>query len=430
MLTASEKHRDVSVKDLASNEVTCVHQADLARMTGRELKGMVAEAVGCDVSSIKLICSTGTLSDFAVLEQLVRNESPGKREIAFTLVLAPLKPLGDKKERDVYFGSKAGLCLKCRIEMAQQQHSDQVRNFHDPIPDMRDDVVRLIQSSFAEQQGGLIECAVSAAYQDSGSMMYEDKKSGASIDLSSCRLWTRVATLNVSDTLDAEKLLVGAILWRIISGWPGSLASMPGGAVPAGPVLEVLFLATATGMREGGQAQKLIEELQEVGTEMGCAAMAVAAVPVQGYGFWTKNGFQVHVPLQEGKEVPRPVAVAKSKAGPGLAEPLTELGAFLRDHMVLFTDTPLVAKVLDLGCEKQGASHIDQIKVNSSRQLKIDERVQHSETTLVDQDDVNSEIQTKTNAKAQLLRGTELSNRAGIRDAGIDDDRRTTWQSC
>lgn len=210
----------------------------------------------------------------------------------------------------------------------------------------------MISSSFAPGLEALINAAIDAAYKDSecmGDSMYVDQKRGASADLSACRLWTR----NVSSRdrmYDAA--LVGAVLWRLISGWQGSPASSHGGnylrsgtAVPAGSVLEVLFLATSVQARESGQAMKLIAELENVATELGCAAIAVAAVPVQGRGFWTRNGYEVVVPLkhdeESGKEDP-----GVGGDGPFLAEPLTELGAFLLNHMLLFTDTPLMAKVL------------------------------------------------------------------------------------
>merc|ERR1712146_803611 len=77
----------------------------------------------------------------------------------------------------------------------------------------------------------------------------------------------------------------------------------------------------------------------------GCSAIAVAAVPVQGMAFWTKRcGFQVVVPLKDGQD--HPVVAGDTTKAEHLDEPVNELGEFLLQHMLLFTDTPLVAKVL------------------------------------------------------------------------------------
>merc|ERR1711879_366649 len=68
---------------------------------------------------------------------------------------------------------------------------------------------------------------------------------------------------------------------------------------------------------------------------MGCSAVTVAAVPIQGLTFWQRCGYEIVVPLKK-----------EGVMEPGLDEPLTAFGGFLLNHMLLFTDTPLVAKIL------------------------------------------------------------------------------------
>eukprot|EP00746_Dinoflagellata_sp_MGD_P016787 gnl/MRDRNA2_/MRDRNA2_138131_c0_seq1.p1 gnl/MRDRNA2_/MRDRNA2_138131_c0~~gnl/MRDRNA2_/MRDRNA2_138131_c0_seq1.p1 ORF type:complete len:489 (-),score=86.54 gnl/MRDRNA2_/MRDRNA2_138131_c0_seq1:24-1490(-) len=366
MCPTRRSRQDVRVTYMSGEEIVVLRQVDLAATTGRELKGMVAQAAGFPALHIRLICSSGALSDFSVLEKSFGQNSycDGSADLTVTCVLTPLKPLGPKRERDVYFGSKAGMLLKRRLNKADTQ--GQAVNLRNPDPCMRAEVLRLIKSSFASEQERLIEMALAAAYHDSPCMVYESEQSGdtVSVDLSNCCLWTRTVTLQdhprqLQAFSGQEKCLVGAVLWRLLSGWMGSASNTPGGAVPAGPVLEVLFLATSVGLREGGQALKLISELEEIASEMGCAAMAVAAVPVQGHGFWTRNGFEVVVPLKDLDDVPSNVAVAKPADPPGLGEPLTELGVFLLDQMLLFTDTPLVAKVLHPKSKKETVTDAD-----------------------------------------------------------------------
>merc|ERR1712066_845426 len=111
--------------------------------------------------------------------------------------------------------------------------------------------------------------------------------------------------------------------------------------------MEVLFLATSPKMRESGFAGQLEQELESAAKEMGCSAIVVAAVPAQGMSFWTKRcGFEVVVPLK-----------ADRNEEEYFEEPLNELGAFLLRHMLLFTDTPLVAKELSGGSSGKDKNH-------------------------------------------------------------------------
>jgi hypothetical protein len=100
-------------------------------------------------------------------------------------------------------------------------------------------------------------------------------------------------------------------------------------------------------MREQGWAIELEEELESAAEFMGCSAIAVAAVPVQGMSFWTQRcGFKVVVPLKTETKSSEEFQDAMSDAAECLGHPVNELGDFLLRHMLLFTDTPLVAKEL------------------------------------------------------------------------------------
>merc|ERR1712048_970968 len=111
--------------------------------------------------------------------------------------------------------------------------------------------------------------------------------------------------------------VASAVLWRLLD-------SPADDECPKGPVIEVLFLATCEEYRECGQALALVRELEAAAKAMGCSAVAVAAVPVQGVGFWTDAvGCEVLVPLngQHNDIDPPPDSV--------LGEPRNALGAFL-----------------------------------------------------------------------------------------------------
>merc|ERR1712146_618209 len=82
--------------------------------------------------------------------------------------------------------------------------------------------------------------------------------------------------------------VICAVLWRLLPSWQNK-----------GPVLEVLFLATSPQLRERQWALELEQELEASAVLMGCSAICVAAVPVQGMNFWTNRcGFEVVVPLK------------------------------------------------------------------------------------------------------------------------------------
>merc|ERR1712032_1601167 len=171
--------------------------------------------------------------------------------------------------------------------------------------------------------------------------VYEDPGRNVYADLSSCRVWVYSVRADVMKEGAGPAFLrhdirtmnpvICAVLWRLLPNWQDK-----------GPVLEVLFLATSPEMWERGWAAELEEELERVATSMGCSAIAVAAVPAQGMNLWTvRCGFEIVVPLRTGACPDGGV----DEEHP-LGEPVNGLGDFLLRHMLLFTDTPLVAKVL------------------------------------------------------------------------------------
>jgi len=144
------------------------------------------------------------------------------------------------------------------------------------------------------------------------------------------------------------------VLWRLLYQWEGSAASASENAVAAGPVLEVLFLATNHGFRREGEGQSLVKELEDAARSLGCAAMCVAAVPKQGRRFWETCGYTTLVPLKDsdgGAGSADSAASADALLDKGmeetcLGEPTSALGEYLLANMLLFSDTPLVGKVL------------------------------------------------------------------------------------
>merc|ERR1719330_1990817 len=87
--------------------------------------------------------------------------------------------------------------------------------------------------------------------------------------------------------------LVCAVLWRLLPAPPPAVTECKPQEALVGPVLEVLFLATTPELREVGQAQALVSELEGAAKQMGCFAISVAAVPSQGISFWTGCGYEV-----------------------------------------------------------------------------------------------------------------------------------------
>lgn len=241
----------------------------------------------------------------------------------------------------------------------------------EPSVAMREDVHGLITESFAEHLAPLISMAIDAAYAAenqsirgadvSNAYIYEDQARGTFADLATCRLWTsalspeflednKKSNKGFEHIFGAEKTpdVVSAVLWRLLPCWEGSQANDHTSFVPKGPVLEVLFLAACPQMRELGHSKELVAELEIAAKQMGCCAVAVAAVPQQGRSFWKKCGYEVVVPLKDGEcdETGQAPGIRSKKEGPGLDEPNSAFGAFLVENMLLFTDTPLVAKTL------------------------------------------------------------------------------------
>jgi len=97
-----------------------------------------------------------------------------------------------------------------------------------------------------------------------------------------------------------------------------------------------------------------VTELEVAARGLGCAVMCVAAVPRQGVSFWKKCGYKREVPLKKARarsaesndDAPGGGEIDKEASMNPLEEPATALGKYLLANMLLFSDTPLVAKVL------------------------------------------------------------------------------------
>jgi len=279
-------------------------------------------------------------------------------------LLEPSKPVGTKDAgallyRRGGFGRKGGMMLARCLRQAQWDTPEQGKDgkgvfecHRVPLPEFREETLSLITSSFAEGLEPMISMAIDAAYISSSSestsrapMIYEDvQMPGVYADLSSCQLWTRAVHRRFQDEFQSScsNRLVCAVLWRLLEA-PTTIQDAE--QIPLGPVLEVLFLATNPDLREMCQAQELVKELEETAISMGCYAVCVAAVPKQGVSFWSRCGYEVVVPLESPPQEQPSISEAEAHV-PNLGEPCNDLGAFLLQKMLLFTDTPLVAKVL------------------------------------------------------------------------------------
>jgi len=214
---------------------------------------------------------------------------------------------------------------------------------------MRRTVQQLITSSFAPHLDSFIEAAVNVASAEDRrdvETVFMHPQFKTEVDLSSCQVWSRRAGEKFRNRIGwmDDTNLLSTVIWRVIDGWQGMEGTKDFEAVPAGPILEVLFLATPPYIRRSGEAARLRQALERSAASMGCVAMCVAAVPIQGMAFWTQmSGYSTLVALNEEKHDDRDI----------FCEPVNELGRFLFDNMVLFTDTPLVAKILSQDEDKE-----------------------------------------------------------------------------
>jgi hypothetical protein len=336
---------------MSGTVLTSFDAIDLENVSGLEFRRMVAKAIGFPEARIDLLSKSGdVLQVYRSLQQLLQDASPEEQEISVACVLTQPRPIGPKNvEYQGYVrSSKGGMVLVHRLRSDDRLGRPSVTRSRNPDPSLRSDIQDLIAKSFAPGLAPLIEMGLNAAFHDAASnasqdYIYED--ANAIADLSSCRVWAysvqkKTGDVYLDDALNQMGPVLCTVLWRLLPSWQDK-----------GPVLEILFLATCQELREMGWANELEGELEALAKSMGCSAIAVAAVPVQGMAFWTKRcGFEVLVPLKDGQEDEQD---HQNQKAPGnttkaehLEEPVNELGEFLLKHMLLFTDTPLVAKVL------------------------------------------------------------------------------------
>eukprot|EP00445_Apocalathium_hangoei_P028246 CAMPEP_0203914764 /NCGR_PEP_ID=MMETSP0359-20131031/55622_1 /ASSEMBLY_ACC=CAM_ASM_000338 /TAXON_ID=268821 /ORGANISM="Scrippsiella Hangoei, Strain SHTV-5" /LENGTH=361 /DNA_ID=CAMNT_0050841129 /DNA_START=60 /DNA_END=1145 /DNA_ORIENTATION=- len=354
--------RTIRIVSIGGNQVATFADVDVCSATGWETLCQVAQALGFPSASLSLVTQSAVVIDHSLPLQESIGPDGCDDPIALTCVLGPSRAVGVKREHWMMRTNKIGMILGRRL----RRHAGDKPFFkicRELDPSLQDDVKQLITESFAPRLKELIHVAVRAAYQPATATalstpaeecVFKDESFGACINLSSCRLWTSVPDFSIKDVApeslwfggDPDPVFAGAVLWRLLDGWPGAAPDAAGGAVAAGPVLEVLFAAAHPDLQELGVAGHLMAELEEVATLMGCAAVAVAAVPHQGRRFWAKQGYLVHATLIEIALQGDGDNLSESSKMQTTLEPGTALGEFLKSKMLLFTDTPLVAKVL------------------------------------------------------------------------------------
>eukprot|EP00929_Paragymnodinium_shiwhaense_P007325 TRINITY_DN11123_c0_g1_i16.p1 TRINITY_DN11123_c0_g1~~TRINITY_DN11123_c0_g1_i16.p1 ORF type:complete len:338 (-),score=67.09 TRINITY_DN11123_c0_g1_i16:164-1177(-) len=333
------------------------------------LRCRVAEELGFPTTVMSFVLPSGVPLQPGILAaqpsfvEAVALDDPGA--VSLTCVVSSARPCGKKQPEHwrccPVLGAKAGFILETLLEDGPR--SKELLTFVQTLrtpkdrPESRLFAQQLITTNFASHLDDLIDAAFSVVYSDLDSdvaLTFTHEPTQAALDLSTCQLWLRVFDMQAlraddghgnmwmdaldrlcGDTLSAG--ILGGVLWRVLEGWHGMDAAADFAAVPAGPVLEVLFLATVTEFRRGGEAAALLKDLEAGAKAMGFVAIAVAAVPQQGMNFWTKKmSYSSVVALN-----PSP-----SSASDVFCEPTNELGRFLFENMMLFDDTPLVAKSL------------------------------------------------------------------------------------
>lgn len=354
--------RTIHITNFAGARVAQFDSVDTSVVTGWDLKCMLAEVMGFPTLSFTFASADGRQIDDGIsLQGTLGQDACEVEPVPISCVMGMQKSVGPKNSKVQHHPSfsKAGLLLD--MEVRHLRAKGKVERLRVPDPDRRAAAEKLLCDSFAPELKELIGVGVDAAYQQAsqddamsrGQYVFKSADRGVCADLSSCRLWMTIAHGEGFQTRASEMLmkdgLVSTVLWRLLDGWSGTPGGALGGPVRAGPVLEVLFLATASESRQGGEAMNLVAELEEVAGDMGCTAVAVAAVPAQGRRFWKRCGYKVEVPLAEEEERDDASCSSRSpRPGPGPGEPVSALGEFLRERMLLFTDTPLVAKVLQV----------------------------------------------------------------------------------
>lgn len=361
---------DVRVTGMSGQVVAAIPSADVGGASAAALRRQVADAAGFPASALQLLLPSGECFGDRALECMQPELCPQGILDLTCVVRSENVPVGSKRELNDFRRTKGNLIVARRLDgLLKDKKAEHVRTERNPSDSERAEATILLQSCFSEGVAEFIEFGVKSSCEaaaDNGHAVrafYETTDGdGVCVDMSECRLWTRSWSeesfqehRGLLDRIvrnqhfyyrarDNEEpptppgRLVSAVLWRILHGWEGCSDAA------AGPILEVLFMATAASMRETMQARQLQEELEEAARALGCTAICVAAVPHQGKRFWSATcGFETFVEMvpNEGSD--------GSDGGAGLEEPTHPLGVFLRNSMCLFDDTPLLAKVLRAG---------------------------------------------------------------------------------
>eukprot|EP00927_Polykrikos_kofoidii_P012678 TRINITY_DN15492_c0_g2_i1.p1 TRINITY_DN15492_c0_g2~~TRINITY_DN15492_c0_g2_i1.p1 ORF type:complete len:389 (-),score=46.51 TRINITY_DN15492_c0_g2_i1:71-1237(-) len=356
---------DVVVVNMTGNTLATLEAVDIDKVTGLALKGLVMQATGGSSAAFRLVPSwaSGTplkLSDL-VSRSLAGSAKCRDGPLVVTCVVdLRCGLLGQKTSAGPgVFWLRSGFLLLERIEEVEDRGESLVATFQCPDESLRDEAMEMVLTSLPRSLASFIAAAFDAAYagvpEGDGStivtstppcrrLFYEANSNGdVCVDLSTCRFWARAfisceMAKQLSPFREYQRVMT-SVLWRLLSGWNGCSAAVDAADSPTGggPVLEVLFLASISDMRQDRQAHRLIEDLVEMGTLMGCVAICVAALPQQGQTFWRSLGFKPIVHFEKTR---------RDNSFP-FGEPSCEFGRFLLKNMVLFSDTFLFARVLD-----------------------------------------------------------------------------------
>lgn len=353
------KNISITVTNAAGNSIASLAEVDMESVTGDALLVMVAETIGFPAAGLKLMFPSGpTVAAGGFYDTLAatmhKNTDIVGNVLNVTCVLMPAKPFQQKTELMTIpcFHRRKGMPMIHRKLEAMERDGTPVAQLckapREETIFKKHEVCGLIEAAFHPGLSSLICAATDACYEHGvgegtsfpKKCVFEDRTAGTYADLSMCKLWARHLinpSLSHHIMVHMDSAVTVAVIWRLLPDWPG-VPQGAGRAIAAGPILEVLFLATAPGLQEGGEASRLQKQLEDAARDLGCAAMCVAAVPKQGINFWKKQAFEVAVPL-----------TTDDVEATSLGEPDTPLGEFLYRNMMLFSDTPLMAKVLDHG---------------------------------------------------------------------------------
>lgn len=371
---ASAQNITIEVTSLAGSYLATMHAVDITCTTCAELKQMVAKAIGFFLPGTRLMLASGVqIEGQQLLSELLTTDLPIANVLTVSAVLVKSELFGSKSSECTRPLSTLPTALVCQPVWRQgmwKQGKPMLETLRTPKESLREPVQFLLTSRFGPEVTPLIESALALAYDQllpttgnadkkqktSGTsegqapkhgLVFEDAARATYADLSTCQLWIRASKVEAClENLDQNtrrllwhRSVHAAVLWRLLFSSEGSSGSALENTGLDGPVLEVLFLSTQYCQ---GDATALLSDLEDEARARGCAAICTtAANSAEATSFWKPLGFSVEVPVKACED--GDAAEPEPEQEP---EPSTALGRYLSRKMVLFTDTPVVAKVL------------------------------------------------------------------------------------